>query len=75
MSVEVFLRLGCWCVSSGFRLATSLLVLEVFFFLEECNTSTTRSQRSRAVTPSMRRPVSKETTSDSAELCETEVCF
>ena len=42
-------------------------------FLEECNTSTIKSQRSRAGMPSMRRPASKERTSDSVELWETEV--
>ena len=44
-------------------------------FLEECNTSTIKSQRSRAGMPSMRRPASKERTSDSVELWETEVRF
>ena len=42
---------------------------------EECNTSKTKSQRSRAGIPSMREPASREIISDSVELCETEVCF
>ena len=39
------------------------------------NTSLTKSQRSRAGIPSMRKPASREITSASVELCETEVCF
>ena len=42
---------------------------------EECNTSRTKCQRSRAGLPSMRRPASREIISDSAELCETGGCF
>ena len=42
---------------------------------EEWNTSTTKSQRSRAGIPSMRRPASRETISDAVELCESDVCF
>ena len=42
---------------------------------EECNTSFTESQRSRAGIPSLRKPASREMTSASVELCETEVCF
>ena len=42
---------------------------------EECKTSITRSQRSSAGIPSMRRPASNEITSGSVELCDTEVCF
>ena len=45
------------------------------WFKEECNTSITMSQRSRAGIPSMRKPASTEITSDSDELWETEVCF
>ena len=44
-------------------------------FLEECNTSRTRSQRSTRKRPSVRRPAFKEITSDSDELWETEICF
>ena len=47
----------------------------VGFFGEEWNTSITKSQRSRAGIPSMRKPVSREITSASVELCETEICF
>ena len=47
----------------------------VEWFKEECNTSLTNSQRSRAGIPSMRRPASEEKTSDSVEPCETEICF
>ena len=42
---------------------------------EECDTSKTKSQRSRARIPSMREPASKERISDSVELCETEISF
>ena len=42
---------------------------------EECNTSKTKSQRSSAGNPSMRGPASREITSTSVELCETDVCF
>ena len=42
---------------------------------EEWNTSITKSQRSGAGIPSMRKPASREITSTSVELCETEVCF
>ena len=38
-------------------------------------TEITKSQRSRASSPSIRNPASKEITSDSVELCETEICF
>ena len=41
---------------------------------EECNTSTTKSQRSRAGKPSMRRAACKETTSDSVELWKFASC-
>ena len=41
----------------------------------EWNTSITKSQRSSAGIPSMRKPASREITSASVELCETEVCF
>ena len=50
------------------------LVLLVWF-VEEWNTSITKSQRSRAGIPSMRKPASREIISASVELCETEVCF
>ena len=43
-------------------------------FPVERNTSIV-SQRSRAGSPSMRRPASREIISDSVELCEREVCF
>ena len=41
----------------------------------EWNISITRSQRSRAGIPSMRKPASRETISGTVELCETEVCL
>ena len=44
-------------------------------FGEEWNTFITKSQRSRAGIPSMRKPASREIISASVELCETEVCF
>ena len=42
---------------------------------EECHTSITKSIRSRAGIPSKGKPSSSEMTSDSVELCETEVRF
>ena len=49
----------------------------VFFdwFGEEWNTSITKSQRSRAGIPSMRKPAWREIFSASVKLCETGVCF
>ena len=44
-------------------------------FGEEWSTSITKSQRSRARIPSMRKPASREIISASVVLCETEVCF
>ena len=44
-------------------------------FKEECNTSITDAHRSTAGIPSMRNPASKKITSDSGELCETEIWF
>ena len=38
-------------------------------------TSISMSHRSRVSNPSLRSPASREVTSDSVELCETEVCF
>ena len=35
----------------------------------------TKFQRSRAGIPSIRKPASREVTTASVELCETEVCF
>ena len=57
------------CHAAGF----SLDVLG--WWEEECNTSITKSQRSRAAIPSIRRLASREIISASVELCETEVCF
>ena len=51
----------------------SLVLLN--WFGEEWNTSKTKSQRSSAGIPSMRKPASREMISASVELCETEVCF
>ena len=42
---------------------------------DECNSSITRSHKSNAEKPSMRKPASKDMTSDSVQLCETAVCF
>ena len=42
---------------------------------EECNTSVTTSDRSRAGIPSIRKPASKDITSVSVELWDTNVCF
>ena len=43
--------------------------------LVERRNSITTAQRSRASNPSIRNPASREMTSDSLQLCETEVCF
>ena len=45
------------------------------WFEGECHTSITKSQRSRAETPSMRKPAPEDMASDSEEMCETAVCF
>ena len=42
---------------------------------DECNTAITKSHKSRAGIPSMRKPAIKDITSNSVELCETAVCF
>ena len=51
----------------------SLVLLS--WFEEECNISLSKSHRSRAGIPSMRKPASREIISASVEQCETEVCF
>ena len=70
---------GCWCVCSIFFDAASLTALALWVLFawleEECNTSITKPQRSRAGIPSMPKRASRETMADSVELCETEVCF
>ena len=48
---------------------------DVCVFSEERNTSITKYQRSRGRIPSTWRPASKEITSDSVELWDTDVCF
>ena len=47
----------------------------LIWFGEEWNTAITKSERSRAGIPSMRKPASREIISASVELCETDVCF
>ena len=64
----ILVRFLVWALSRNCSPSTG-------WFKEECNTSTTTSQRSRARIPSMRKPASKERTSDSVQLRETEVCF
>ena len=69
-----------WSVSlflwwSGFLIVPCDTSFSMLWVKQECNTSTTKSQRSEPGVPSMRNPASRETTSDSIELCETEVCF
>ena len=70
---------GCWyvffimCHAASFPAFFSLDFLD--WLEEECHTSRTRSQRSRAGIPYMRKPASREMISASVELCETEVCF
>ena len=53
----------------------NLLWVVQFWFGAEWNTSRTKSQRSRAGIPPMRKPASREIISDSVEQCETDVCF
>ena len=56
-----------------------LLGVEIFWvggtLFDECNTSITTSQKSRARIPSIRKPASSEVISDPVELWYTEVCF
>ena len=52
-----------------------LVCLGWTLLLVERSTSITMSQISRASNTSIRNPASRELTSDSVELCETEVCF
>ena len=70
--------------STSSRLTCFFVLMLVWFFgvssrtgrvLEECNTSKTKSQRSRGNIPSMRKPASRDKTSDSVDRCVTEVCF
>ena len=46
-----------------------------FWFVFECITSTINSQRSSAGISCIRKPASRETISDSVELCDTHLCF
>ena len=64
-------RAGCYATS--FPRTWSLVLL--VWFGEEWNTSITKSQRSRAGIPSMRKPASREIISASVEQCETDVLF
>ena len=66
----------CWfdVVSRDKFLCTLPLVL-LSWFGEEWNTSTTKSQRSRAGITSMRKPASREIISASVQLWATDVCF
>ena len=80
VTVSIRLALGLVCllrVSLRTRfLDASLLTsshdtfLDAWMFREECHTSITKSQSSKAEIPSMRKPPSRETTSHSIELCE-----
>ena len=63
------------CLPTSFPVALWHLWSCWFCFGMEWNTSITKSQRVRAEIPSMREPASREITSASEELCETEVCF
>ena len=72
LNLSLFL-LKWWMISCRAQVSSSLLCLAVLF--EERHTSITVSQRSRASSPSMRNPASKEMISDSVELWDTDVCF
>ena len=71
--VGIWLRMLCGVLGdeSPCNYLDSLVLLVSFG--EEWKTSITKSQRSRAVIPSMRKPASREVTS--VELCGTGVCF
>ena len=72
--VGVCFRMFGWGFADRFpRGSLTSLVLWVWIG-EEWNISITKSQRSRAEIPSMRKPASREMTSASEELCESEVC-
>ena len=45
------------------------------YFVFQCGTSIAVSQRSRAISPSVRNPASNEMISDCVELWDTDVCF
>ena len=71
---SVFARL-VECLSTGFLRGSLTSLVLLVWFAEEGSTSITKSQRSRAEIPSMRKPASREIISASVELCETEVRF
>ena len=75
--LESWLGFGCACLMGCHATSFPVLCLWVFFncLREVWNTSTTKTQRSRAGNPSMRKPASREIISASVQLCETEVCF
>ena len=69
------LRFCDWGVADRFPRGSLTSLVVLVWFGEEWNTSITKSQRSRAGIPSMRKLASRELISASVELCETEVCF
>ena len=69
------LHVGSWLCSQELPQFPGGGYVWVELSLVECKTSITMSQRSRAGNPSIRSPASRGMTSDSVELCETEVCF
>ena len=73
--VGIGFRMFDWRVADKFPRGSFTCLVLLVWFGEEWNTSITKSQRSRAGIPSMRKPASREITSTSVELCETEVCF
>ena len=69
--LDCFFVLSLECFSQC--LSRKKLARALGCFEEEFNSSITKSQRSRAGILSLRRPASKEKTSDSVEPCETQV--
>ena len=62
-------------VSRNKSLCDESLERNEFPRVDECNTPMTKSHRCNAAIPSIRKPASKEITSDSVVPCETEDCF
>ena len=68
-------RMFGWVFADTFHRGSLTSLVLLVWFGEEWNASITKSQRSRAGIPSMRKPASREISSPSVEMCDTEVCF
>ena len=73
--VGIWLRMLSVVLCNKFPCNSARSLALLAWFGEEWNTSITKSQRSRAGNPSMRKPASREIFSATVELCEVEVCF